>query len=55
MKDTKGRPRELCDFYEEALSRKKLAEIGITALIDEATGYQKIRPKRFLRDMADKK
>jgi hypothetical protein len=30
-----------------------LAQIGLNALIDEATGYQKVRPKDALRKMAD--
>jgi len=37
--------------YEEVL---RLAKIGTTALVDEATGYQEHRPQNELRRIFDK-
>ena len=34
---------------------RAMAEVGIYALIDEATGYEKIRPKDDLRKLYDEK
>jgi hypothetical protein len=42
-----------CEWCDGSLSKKELmaqAMIGLDALIDEATGYQEIRPKGELRD-----
>jgi hypothetical protein len=52
-------------FSNEAQDRKEastqsrelltgLAKVGITALIDEATGYQKVREKNALQKMLNK-
>lgn len=38
----------------DSLTPAQLATIGMNALIDEATGYQKVRSKTALRDMAKK-
>jgi hypothetical protein len=40
---------EIVDHYATTEEICALAKVGIYAIIDEATGYQKIRPKNDLR------
>ena len=42
-----------CAWCEESPSLRELmaqAKIGMDALVDEATGYQEVRPERELRE-----
>jgi hypothetical protein len=48
------RARAVASGVEDDEERTRMAKIGILALIDEATGYQNVRPKDALRSELEK-
>lgn len=49
----KKRSPKLKKHIKDNYDSSTLATIGIIALIDEATGYQKVRDKNALQDLAE--